>query len=74
MTPPSLSTLELDSNHVSSLPPADGGRDAWKFLIASFIVEAVLWGFPLAFGVFQDYYPRLPQFQDDPNIVVIGTS
>ncbi|RMJ08469.1 hypothetical protein CDV36_011916 [Fusarium kuroshium] len=73
MTPPSLSTLELDSNHVSSLPPADGGRDAWKFLIASFIVEAVLWGFPLAFGVFQDYYPRLPQFQDDPNIVVIGT-
>lgn len=46
MTPSHSSTriVELELNHISSLPPADGGRDAWKFLIASFIVEAVLWG------------------------------
>lgn len=30
-------------------------------------------GFPLSFGVFQDYYSRLPQFADDPFIPVIGT-
>lgn len=27
-----------------SLPPADGGKDAWLFLAASFVVEALVWG------------------------------
>jgi len=27
-----------------SLPPADGGIDAWLFLAASFVVEALVWG------------------------------
>jgi hypothetical protein len=27
-----------------SLPQADGGRDAWLFLGACFIVEALIWG------------------------------
>jgi len=29
--------------HVS-LPPVDGGKDAWLFLAASFVVEALVWG------------------------------
>jgi hypothetical protein len=27
-----------------SLPPADGGKDAWFFLAACFVVEALVWG------------------------------
>lgn len=27
-----------------SLPQADGGRDAWLFLAASFMIEALVWG------------------------------
>jgi hypothetical protein len=27
-----------------SLPPADGGKDAWLFLAAAFVVEALVWG------------------------------
>lgn len=27
-----------------SLPCADGGKDAWLFLAACFIVEALVWG------------------------------
>lgn len=27
-----------------SLPRADGGRDAWLFLAATFILEALVWG------------------------------
>ena len=27
-----------------SLPPVDGGKDAWLFLAASFFVEALVWG------------------------------
>lgn len=28
----------------SSLPAVDGGKDAWLFLAACFIVEALVWG------------------------------
>lgn len=31
-------------------------------------------GFPLSFGVFQNYLSQLPQFSDDPFISVIGTT
>ena len=30
-------------------------------------------GFNICFGVFQEHYSRLPQFQENPNIAVIGT-
>jgi MFS family permease len=30
-------------------------------------------GFPISFGVFQDYYSTLPQFKGNPNIALIGT-
>jgi hypothetical protein len=28
----------------SSLPPVDGGKDAWFFLAACFAIEALVWG------------------------------
>jgi hypothetical protein len=41
-------------NAPSSLPPTDGGKDAWLFLFASFMLEALIWGRPaLQFGRFQ---------------------
>lgn len=55
------------------LKPADGGPAAWRILIAAVILESLFWGFPLSFGVFQNYYADLPQFEDDPNIAVVGT-
>lgn len=27
-----------------SLPPADGGKDAWLFLLTCFVVEIFVWG------------------------------
>ena len=27
-----------------SLPPVDGGKGAWLFLAAAFVVEALVWG------------------------------
>jgi hypothetical protein len=35
------------------LPPVDGGIQAWRVLLAAFMFEAILWGFPLSFGIFQ---------------------
>jgi len=47
-------TLEPDSSeggnnlaphlHEFSLPPVDRGKDAWLFLAACFVVEALVWG------------------------------
>jgi hypothetical protein len=31
-------------HHQYSLPPVDKGRDAWLFLVAAFIMEALVWG------------------------------
>ncbi|KAJ4137255.1 hypothetical protein NW768_002837, partial [Fusarium equiseti] len=38
------SDLDLTgTNEFPSLPPVDGGKDAWLFLAASFMVEALIW-------------------------------
>lgn len=42
-------------------------------LLAGFVFEAMLWGFPLSFGVFQDYYSQLPEFKDSAFVSTIGT-
>ncbi|UNI19303.1 hypothetical protein JDV02_005495 [Purpureocillium takamizusanense] len=64
-----------DAGHlVPVLPPTDGGAGAWKYLAGCFLVEGLLWGFPLAFGVFQEHYARQPEFAgDDGSIAAIGT-
>ncbi|KAK5989739.1 MFS transporter asaE-like protein [Cladobotryum mycophilum] len=55
------------------LKPVDRGRDAWTVLIAGFIFDALFWGFPMCFGVFQNYYSQLPEFKkDSAKIPTIG--
>ncbi|KAI1456632.1 MFS general substrate transporter [Annulohypoxylon moriforme] len=56
------------------LKPVDGGRDAWVVLIAGLVFEAFFWGYPVCFGVFQNYYSNQPEFQgSSSNIALIGT-
>ncbi|KAI4193695.1 MAG: hypothetical protein LQ348_002799 [Seirophora lacunosa] len=78
-----LDTLELESrphsrqdlqpNNYQQLKPADGGIAAWKVLFAAFMFEALLWGFPISFGVFQNHYAKLPEFEDNPHVTIVGT-
>lgn len=72
-----------------SLPPVDRGKDAWLFLAAGFMVEALTWGkssiggcadktlttpgVSFSYGVFQDYYSRNDEFKSSGNTAVIGT-
>ncbi|KAL8836820.1 MAG: hypothetical protein Q9205_004448 [Flavoplaca limonia] len=67
------SHLVSSSLDESTLPPVDGGKDAWLFLAACFVVEALVWGFPFSYGVFQEYYSTHEPFQGSGNIAVIGT-
>ncbi|KAI1122687.1 major facilitator superfamily domain-containing protein [Nemania abortiva] len=57
-----------------SLPPMDGGKQAWLFLAACFVVDALVWGYAFSFGVFQDYYSQHAPFASSGNIAVVGTS
>ncbi|KAA8904863.1 major facilitator superfamily domain-containing protein [Sphaerosporella brunnea] len=57
-----------------SLPPVDRGKEAWFFLAGAFMIEALVWGFPFSFGVFQSYYSSHPLFAGNNSIAVIGTT
>jgi hypothetical protein len=57
----------------SSLHPADSGLHAWLFLFSCVMLEALCWGFPSIFGVFQSYYSTHEPFAGSDNIAVIGT-
>ncbi|KAJ4266254.1 hypothetical protein NW762_004237 [Fusarium torreyae] len=57
-----------------SLPPVDGGRKAWLFLAACWVVEAVTFGFGFSFGVFQEYYSHHEPFSGSNSIAAIGTT
>ncbi|TVY74771.1 Monocarboxylate transporter 12 [Fusarium oxysporum f. sp. cubense] len=68
--------IEIPSENepeISQLAPVDGGIAAWRLLGVAFVFETLLWGFPLSFGVFQDYYSRIPAFASSPYIGVVGT-
>ncbi|KAF5340127.1 hypothetical protein D9758_013148 [Tetrapyrgos nigripes] len=51
----------------SSLPPMDRGFGAWSYLVAAFLVETIVWGFPLTFGVFLEEYLSDPVYASQPN-------
>ncbi|VUC34756.1 unnamed protein product [Clonostachys rosea] len=55
------------------LPPVDRGKDAWLFLGAAFLVDCFVWGFPFAFGVFQDYYRTHEPFAGSGQTTAVGT-
>ncbi|GFP58437.1 MFS-type transporter pynF [Trichoderma asperellum] len=56
-----------------SIPPPDTSREAWLFLAACFMMEVMVWGFPFAFGIFQDYYRTHEPFKGSSKTAIIGT-
>lgn len=68
------SEVETFPDQTTSGPPIDGGRQAWRLLLSAFVFESLLWGFPLSFGVFQEYYTSVPEFRNSPYISIVGTT
>ncbi|KAI9158185.1 MFS-type transporter pynF [Paramyrothecium foliicola] len=65
---------EATESLVQTLETPDRGAAAYKFLFSAFVVEALLWGFPLAYGVFQEYYSTHPDFEGNAdNLAHVGT-
>ncbi|KAI4248541.1 MAG: hypothetical protein L6R40_001103 [Gallowayella cf. fulva] len=69
---PQSSDRDLEKSD-KELPPVDGGAAAWKFLFAGVMIEAFLFGFPLNYGIFQNYYFTHPPFEGNPNLSTVGT-
>jgi hypothetical protein len=40
----------------TSLPPVDAGHNAWAFLAAATVIEALVWGLPFSVGVLHSYW------------------
>ncbi|CAO3628439.1 unnamed protein product [Cunninghamella blakesleeana] len=59
----------------SSLPPVDGGLNAYLVLISGFLMEGLVWGFPFSYSVMQQYYQQLPEFKDASltELALVGT-
>lgn len=51
-----LNKLLVPADLGSSLPPIDGGKDAWLFLAAGTVIEALTWGTPASIGVLHEYW------------------
>ncbi|KAF2841835.1 putative MFS monocarboxylate transporter [Patellaria atrata CBS 101060] len=80
---------ELDASHIihssfgsgqseveqTPLPPTDGGRAAWLVLAGCSIIQTPVWGFSLAFGVFQEFYTKDSGLKGNKSgIAIIGTT
>jgi hypothetical protein len=58
---------------IASLPPVDMGRDAWLFLVASTVVEAVVWGLPWSVGVLHHYWVA-EMFPNDESTLTLAAT
>ncbi|KAK8845320.1 hypothetical protein IAR55_006033 [Kwoniella newhampshirensis] len=47
---------EQQYNPVDVLPPVDGGRRAWLFLIGATSIEILVWGLPFSIGILHNYW------------------
>ncbi|KAJ3546048.1 hypothetical protein NM688_g5556 [Phlebia brevispora] len=61
----------------TSLAPVDRGFSAWSFIIAAFLIEVLVWGFPNSFGVLLAAYLSdsvyTSQKHADSTLPLIGT-
>ncbi|KDQ61483.1 hypothetical protein JAAARDRAFT_54850 [Jaapia argillacea MUCL 33604] len=62
--------------NVQELPQIDKGKKAWAFCFCSFILETMIFGFVLSYGIFQEYYMANPPFNTSSTVTLsaIGTT
>ncbi|TRM64968.1 major facilitator superfamily domain-containing protein [Schizophyllum amplum] len=67
----SASTAAIIPKNESALPPADTGMQAWCFLLAAFLVDAMVWSFPFTYGVFLESYLSDETYVRQPHAEVL---
>ncbi|KAH6889273.1 major facilitator superfamily domain-containing protein [Thelonectria olida] len=60
---------------IDALPPTDHGRGAYTALVCCTIAQAPIWGYSVAFGIFQEYYTSKSDIKASPSAIAsIGAS
>jgi len=81
-TTPNISRTNSDANLAASstgvefsLPPVDGGLNAWMVLIGGFVIEGFVWGYPFSYSIYQQYYMKQPEFANATitELAIVGT-
>ncbi|WWC88807.1 uncharacterized protein L201_003720 [Kwoniella dendrophila CBS 6074] len=49
-------TPDDEDNVIEALPPVDGGKQAWLYLIAATYMEIIVWGLPFSIGILHVYW------------------
>ncbi|PVH75956.1 MFS general substrate transporter [Cadophora sp. DSE1049] len=58
----------------NTIPAAtDQGTRAWSFMVGACMIEGLMWGLPLNFGVFQSYYQKNHIFTSSNHLPLVGT-
>ncbi|PSR94407.1 major facilitator superfamily domain-containing protein [Coniella lustricola] len=68
-----LGLAEEIQHQLSCLPPVDTGKHAYLFLLACFVLSALVWSYGFCFGILSDYYARTEPFKGSSAIANIGT-
>lgn len=58
---------------VAALPPVDGGKDAWLFLLSATLVETTVWGLPYTVGVLHAYWSTKMFPHDEATLTLAAT-
>ncbi|BGO95064.1 hypothetical protein NBRC10512_006471 [Rhodotorula toruloides] len=78
VTPSRISTFDFGDGEDSAkaLPPVDGGRHAWQFLAASFLLEIFVWGYAFSFATILVYLQSHDPWQQNSlsALSAIGTT
>ncbi|KAL1409635.1 hypothetical protein Q8F55_003631 [Vanrija albida] len=71
---PGGSTDEVNlEREVAALPPVDGGRDAWLFLLSATLVETTVWGLPYTVGVLHAFWSTKMFPHDEATLTLAAT-
>ncbi|KAA1476048.1 MFS general substrate transporter [Dentipellis sp. KUC8613] len=66
-----LEPSDGDARNEVALAPVDGGWRAWSFLIASAVVEALVWSLPFAYGIILSAYLQEPKLASQPHATTL---
>lgn len=50
------SPYDTHSSFIAALPPVDGGKQAWLFLLGATAMETLVWGIPFSIGILHQYW------------------
>ncbi|KAH7171378.1 major facilitator superfamily domain-containing protein [Dactylonectria macrodidyma] len=61
--------VEDDQVSIDALPPTDRGRGAYIALACCTVAQAPIWGYSVAFGIFQEYYTTQSDIDASPSAI-----